>query len=115
MPFIQIDLDEDAYGDLREKLSQSIHDAQIEALDIPADDLFQVHRPHAPGEVRLGGASGGHPMVIRITMVHRYPMATKRGLYSAIERRVHDLGVQPEDLRIVILENGYEDWYAGRL
>jgi hypothetical protein len=119
MPLIQVDLDRAVYEELHEQLSREIHQAQIDALDIPADDLFQVFRPHEPGELKFdptyGGVDRRSLMVIRITMVHRYPVATKKGLYAAIVERLGNLGIRREDIQIAVVENGYEDWYAGAL
>ena len=119
MPLIQIDLDRDLFQSLHEELSKAIHDAQIDALDIPADDLFQVFRPHDAGELkfdpRYNGVDRRHLVLIRITMVHMYSVATKQKLYRAIVERLGEHGVRAEDILISVVENGFEDWYAGRL
>lgn len=54
-------------------------------------------------------------MLLRITMVHMYPAETKQRLYRAIVEQFADAGVRAEDILISVVENGYEDWYAGRL
>jgi hypothetical protein len=54
-------------------------------------------------------------LLLRITMVHMYPAATKQRLYRAIVERFAAAGVRAEDILISVVENGYEDWYAGRL
>jgi hypothetical protein len=54
-------------------------------------------------------------VVIRIVMVHMYPVATKRELYRAIVDRLSALGIRPEDILISVTENAFEDWYAGKL
>ncbi len=119
MPLIQVDLDRALYEAKHEELSREIHQAQIDALDIPADDLFQVFRPHDAGELKFdptyGGVDRQNLLLIRITMVHRYPVAIKRDLYKAIVDRLAALGVRREDIQIAVVENGYEDWYAGKL
>jgi hypothetical protein len=119
MPLIQVDLDRAVYDELHEQLSREIHQAQIDALEIPADDLFQIFRPHDKGELKFdptyGGVDRQNLMVIRITMVHRYPVAIKKGLYKAIVERLEKLGIRREDIQIAVVENGYEDWYAGTL
>jgi hypothetical protein len=119
MPLIQVDLDRTLYDAKHEQLSAEIHQAQIDALDVPADDLFQVFRPHDAGEIKFdptyGGVDRQSLMVIHITMVHRYPVALKKNLYKAIVDRLAAIGVRPEDIQIAVVENGYEDWYAGKL
>jgi hypothetical protein len=29
--------------------------------------------------------------------------------------RLRAVGIRPQDIQIAVTENGYEDWYAGRL
>ncbi len=48
-------------------------------------------------------------------MVHMYPVETKQRLYRAIVERFADVGVRAEYILISVVENGYEDWDAGRL
>ena len=119
MPLIQVDLERDLFDSLHEELSSAIHEAQMEALKIPADDLFQVFRPHGPGELKFdlnyNGVNRQHLLLIRITMVHMYSVAMKQALYRAIVARLGRLGVRPEDILISVVENAFEDWYAGRM
>jgi hypothetical protein len=118
VPLIQVDLERDLFERLHEELSRAIHDAQIEALGIPADDLFQVFRPHDAGELKFdpgyNGVDRQHLVLIRITMVHMYSVAIKQKLYRAIVERLGQHGVRAEDILISVVENGFEDWYAGR-
>jgi hypothetical protein len=119
VPNIQIDLDRDLFDAHGDELSAAIHQAQIDALDIPADDLFQVFNPHGPGELRFDPSYGGvdrqRLVQIKITMVHMYSVATKRRLYAAIVEHLGRVGVRAEDILIAVVENGFEDWYAGKL
>jgi phenylpyruvate tautomerase PptA (4-oxalocrotonate tautomerase family) len=119
MPLIEVDLDKALYDEKHEQISAEIHQAQIAALDIPPDDLFQVFRPHGLGEIKFdrtyGGVDRQRLVVIRITMVHRYSVALKRSLYKHIVERLAEVGIRPEDIQIAIVENGFEDWYAGKL
>jgi hypothetical protein len=118
VPLIQVDLDRALYDSLHAELSEAIHAAQIEALDIPADDLFQVFRPHDAGELKFDPSYNNVErrslLLIRITMVDMYEPATKRALYEAIVRRLAKHGVRPEDVLISVVENTGNDWYAGR-
>jgi hypothetical protein len=119
MPLIQVDLDRTLFNEKHAEISAELHQAQIDALDIPADDLFQVFRPHDANEIKFdptyGGVDRQNLVVIHITMVHRYPVVIKKGLYKAIVERLTPLGIRPEDIQIAVVENGYEDWYAGKL
>jgi len=119
VPLIQVDLERELFDSLHEELSAAIHSAQIEALGITADDLFQVFRPHDAGELKFdpgyNGVDRRHLVLIRITMVHMYSVAIKQKLYWAIVDGLGQHGVRPEDILVSVVENGFEDWYAGRL
>ena len=119
MPLIQIDLDRNLFDSLGDKLSDAIHRAQIEALDIPTDDLFQVFTPHELSELRFdpgyNQVDRQRLVLVRMTMVHMYPVKTKQRLFRAIVERFGELGIRPEDILISVVENSVEDWYAGRL
>jgi hypothetical protein len=118
VPFIQVDLSRELYESSRAAIGDAIHDAQIEALGIPSDDRFQVFQPHAPGEMAFdpgyNDVDRRDLVVIRVTAVHMYPVATKRAFFAATVARLAPLGVRAEDVLISLTENGFEDWYAGR-
>jgi hypothetical protein len=119
VPLIQIDLDRELFDSLGDKLSAAVHQAQLDALDISSDDLFQVFTPHDPGELRFdpgyNGVDRQRLVLLRITMVHMYSVATKQRLYRSIVERFTEVGVRAEDILISVTENGFEDWYAGQL
>jgi hypothetical protein len=119
MPLVQFDLPRPLFEEKGTEISEEVHLAFIDALDIPPDDKFQVFRPRDNGELvfdpSYGGVDRQSLMVIQVLMVHRYPVALKRELYRALVARLGKVGVRPEDIQIAITENGYEDWYAGRL
>lgn len=117
MPLIQIDLDAELYERAGDQLSKGVHQAQLDALDIPRDDLFQVFTPRPPGELRFdrtfGGVDRRQLVLMRVTMVHMYSVATKRRFFEAVADRFAEAGVRREDILIAVTENGFEDWYAG--
>jgi hypothetical protein len=119
VPLIQIDLERSLYEQHHEALSKAVHQAQIDALDIPADDRFQVFTPHDAGELVFDPAYNGVDrrtlVLVRIVMVHMYSVSTKQALFRAIVERFAEVGLRPEDILISAVENGFEDWYAGRL
>ena len=118
MPLIQVDLSAALYDELHEQMSTEIQAAQVEALGITPDDLFHVFRPRQQGELKFdpgyNNVERRDLVLIHITMVHMYPVAKKRALFEAIARRLGALGIRSEDILISVVENGFEDWYAGR-
>jgi hypothetical protein len=71
--------------------------------------VVAVINKHADGAIRQ------RLVLLRITMMHMYPVATKQRLFRTIVERFADVGVRAEDILVSVVENGYEDWYAGRL
>ncbi|HET7427670.1 MAG TPA: tautomerase family protein [Gemmatimonadales bacterium] len=118
MPLIQIDLDRELYESSIAAMGDAIHDAQIEALGIPADDRFQVFRPHGSSELRFdrgyNGVDRRSLLLIQVTAVHMYPATVKRRFFETVVAKLAPLGVRREDVLISLVENGFEDWYAGK-
>ncbi len=118
MPLITVDLDRALFDSKHEEISTAIHEAQIDALKIPADDKFQVFSPYDEDDrTRFNSSYAGRPgqVIIGITMVHHHPIPEKLELYKQILLRLGRLGIDPGDVHIPVLENGFEDWYAGSL
>lgn len=119
MPLIQVHLDQDLFDSHGDQLSAAVHQAQIDTLCIPQDDLFQVFTVHGPGELRFdpgyNNVERQRLVLLQITMVGMYDDSTKKGLFKAIVERFAESGVRPEDVLISVIENGIDDWYAGRL
>lgn len=118
MPLVQIDLDRSLMArkdEISEKMQQAFLDSD---LGIPADDKFQIFRPHDPGELvadpSYNGVDRRSVTYIHITMVHQYPVEAKTALFHNIVKRMEQCGLRGEDLLICTVENGFEDWFAGR-
>jgi hypothetical protein len=119
MPYIQIDLDRGLYDSRRTEISNAIHSAQVELVElgIPESDKFQVFRPHEEGETvfspTYNDVDRRSLMIIQITLVRRHPVSQKRDLYANIVKKLGEIGIRGEDVLIAITENGFEDWKLG--
>lgn len=120
MPFVRIDALR-ADDKRLEALGRAVHDALVEAIGIPPDDLFQVLNGH-DGPRRLfrydDGYLGIHRdddlVFIAITMRSGRTAAQKQSLY----RRIADLsqqyaGTDPRNVFVTITENEPLDWSFG--
>lgn len=118
MPLIEVHLARSTFIDHGPAMGDAIHAAQIEALDIPADDRFQIFSPHDDGELVFDPGYNDVDrqalIVIRVTAVHMYSVAKKKEFFSAVVRNFTPLGIRPQDVLISLVENGFEDWFAGR-
>ena len=119
MPLVQVDMPRALYEAHAEEMSAELQQAFVEALDVPANDKFQIFRPREDGEIVFdpgyNGVDRQNLILIQILMVHRYSVEMKRRLYRVMVEKLAALGLRREDIHIAVTENGYEDWYAGRL
>ncbi|HEY3438655.1 MAG TPA: tautomerase family protein [Actinotalea sp.] len=118
MPQATIELRDTVPPELRVAIADAVNAGIAEGLDVDVDDRFQV--VHAlPAEAFLVdphflGGPREEPVFVRVLMVRGYPAETKRTMFEAVARRMEAAGVRPEDVFIRIIENGPDDWYAGR-
>jgi hypothetical protein len=118
VPLIQVHLDRDTYTKSHEDIGNAIHDAQVEALGIPADDRFQIFQPHDAGEFKFDAGYNDVDrrslLVIRVIAVHMYDQPTKQAFFKTVVNKLEPIGIRPEDVLICLTENAAFDWYAGR-
>jgi len=117
MPMVQVDLRRELFEEKGPAISKAIHAALIEGLDMPPDDLFQIFRPHGEGEIvfspDFAGVDRRDLILVRITMVHMFPVDVKSQMYDALAKHLEAAGVRHEDILVCVVEVGFEDWYAG--
>ncbi|MFC6082775.1 tautomerase family protein [Sphaerisporangium aureirubrum] len=118
MPLVQIDLERSLAERLGEQISEGIHQALVDALGMDPADKFQIFRTHAPGEIvfdpTYNGVDRQSLVSVQIQMVHMYDVTTKWAMFDQIAKQLEAIGIRNDDLLISIVENGFEDWYAGK-
>ena len=120
MPFVRIDALRADQAKL-EGLGRAVHDALVEAIGIPADDLFQVLASHdgTTGMFRydpdyLGVHRDDGLVYIDITMRAGRTGDQKKALYARIaELAVKYAGTEPRNVFVTIHENQFADWSFG--
>lgn len=96
-----------------------IHDAVVEAFEVPATDRYQVLTQHEPFEIRaldtgLGLSRTADLTIIRVISKAR-PQAAKQRLYELIADNLRDrVGIAKQDVIISVVENGDADWSFGQ-
>ena len=119
MPFIRTNVHQDTPAAQRAAIVEGIHQALIEAIDMPADELFNMISGYRPDEFFFsrtfnGYARSDRPVVIEITMRRGRSDAMKRDLYRLIaEKLQHQAQIKPADVFIFVHENDYSDWSVG--
>lgn len=120
MPYARISLRRGrSAADLR-ALSDSLHQALVEAFEVPPADRFQViHQLEADELVfdrdYLGGPRSDDFVLIAISAGRRRDRATKQAFYRRLaERLAAAPGLRPEDVMVVVTTSEAEDWSFGK-
>lgn len=107
MPIIQVDVLKGRLGADKKRLLDAIHEALVEAFEIPDDDRVQILNEHEADDfdVPVDGLA-----IVTITMFPGRSLAAKRKLYEGIAMKVGDLGIDPRDVMVVLNERPLDDW-----
>ena len=120
MPLVRIDLLAGTTLEYRQAVSAGVHQAMIEAIQIPADDRFQVITEHPPGGIvydpqYLGIKRSNQVIFIQITLSAGRKPGQKKKLYQRItELLAQNPGVKTEDVLINLIETAWENWSFGK-
>lgn len=119
MPFVHTHLPQATDSTKREAIVQGIHQALVEGIGMPQDELFNRVHAYAPGQFACsrsfnGVARSDQVIVVEITMRRGRSDAMKRALYAAIAEQLHTRAqVAPADVFVFLHENDYSDWSVG--
>jgi 4-oxalocrotonate tautomerase len=119
MPLVRISIKKGKPDAAIQAISNGVHEAMVATINVPPDDCFQIITEHE--QVRLiahpnylGIARSGDAVIVQITMLAGRTTAQKQALYHAIAANLqNDPGVRPEDVMVVVSENGADDWSFG--
>jgi len=119
MPLVRISLREGKSPSFLEAISETIHQAMVETINVPPDDRFQIFTEHSqeglvydPGY--LGIKRSDDLVIIQITLNAGRTLDQKRALYSALASRLaKNPGLRKEDVLIGLVEVGKENWSFG--
>jgi phenylpyruvate tautomerase PptA (4-oxalocrotonate tautomerase family) len=120
MPFVRIDALR-ADRPRLDALGRAVHDALVETVGIPADDLFQVLVSHdgATGVLRydadyLGVHRDDDVVFVAITMRSGRTAAQKQALYRRIAELAREYaGTEPRNVLVTVTENDPVGWSFG--
>ncbi len=119
MPFIRTNLPQATPVAQRDAIVQGIHQALVDSIGMPEDELFNMVAEYAPGQFAFSRSFNGVQrsdavVVVEITMRRGRSDAMKRALYAAIARNLQVMAhVAPADVFIFMHENDYSDWSVG--
>lgn len=118
MPFIHTVVPQGTAAEQREAIVMGVHRALVDAIGMPADELFNLVSDYAPGQFFCSRTFNGIArsecvVVIVVTMRRGRSDAMKKNLYAAITSNLEGAGVSPKDVFIFTHENDYSDWSVG--
>jgi phenylpyruvate tautomerase PptA (4-oxalocrotonate tautomerase family) len=119
MPLLYIDLIEGRTSSEVTTLLDAIHDAVVDAFDVPPRDRYQVVHTHPTHEIVAWDTGLGIDRSSRLVVVHvvsrRRSRVMKEKFYALVAANLADrCGIDPADLIVSITENGNDDWSFGR-
>jgi phenylpyruvate tautomerase PptA (4-oxalocrotonate tautomerase family) len=119
MPLVRIDLVRGKPAAFRKQIGEIVYTAMREAINVPADDKFQVITEHDSGELNvaysyLGNSYTGDIILIQITLNAGRTVEMKKSLFKRIADDLHDqLKVRREDVVVNLVEVAKENWSFG--
>lgn len=119
MPLVQVFLKRGLSSSQLSLVSEAIHRAMVETINVPPDDRFQIIQEHSPETLvadrrYLGIERSDEVAVIQITLNLGRTVDQKRALYRAIaEKLAASPGLRPEDILISLVEVPKENWSFG--
>jgi 4-oxalocrotonate tautomerase len=119
MPLVRISLRAGKSEDYKQAVADGVHRALVEAIEIPAQDRFQVVTEHPAGGLiydssYLGIERTDDVILVQITLSTGRKPAQKRKLYQRMsEILVEKPGIRPQDLMINLVEVAWENWSFG--
>jgi len=119
MPLVRISVRQGTTPEYRKALGDGVHRALVEAMQVPADDRFQVITEHPPEGLiyspsYLGIEYSERIVFVQITLSTGRKPQQKRALFRRMgELLAESPGLPPKDLIINLVEVAWENWSFG--
>jgi 4-oxalocrotonate tautomerase len=118
VPLLYIDLIEGRTPSEVQGLLDAVHEAVVDAFEVPPRDRYQVVRTHPAHEIvacytGLGITRSAQQVIVHVVS-RRRTREMKEKFYELLASNLADrCGLDPADLIVSITENGDEDWSFG--
>ena len=119
MPLVRIDVPDTLTAQERQTISQGVHQAMVNTINVPPDDLFQTMTLRAPHEMIctrsfLGISHSPCVVFVQITLSPGRTIDMKKALFAKITETVAAATtVSPNDVIINLVETARENWSFG--
>ena len=91
-------------------LIDAVYEALREALKIPEGDKQIIYTEHKPEHFAVPPGKTLNYTLVEISMFPGRSLAAKRKLYEHIVQRFGELGIEPNDVFVVLQEPAMENW-----
>jgi phenylpyruvate tautomerase PptA (4-oxalocrotonate tautomerase family) len=119
MPLVRIDVLEGRPDEELETIGAVVHEVMVEVLGVPERDDFRIVTEHRPGRLHfdrhyLEMDRSDAWVLVRVTLSAGRTTEAKQRFYSLVAERLADrVGLRPDDLTVILVENRREDWSFG--
>jgi phenylpyruvate tautomerase PptA (4-oxalocrotonate tautomerase family) len=119
MPLVRIALRRGTTPEFRRALSDGVHRAMVETINVPPQDKFQIVTEHDETGLVYDASYLGIPrtdaiVIIQITLNAGRTVEMKKALYARIAKLLKEApGISPEDVFVSLVEVPKENWSFG--
>jgi phenylpyruvate tautomerase PptA (4-oxalocrotonate tautomerase family) len=118
MPLLYVDVIEGRSPAELKTMLDAIHDAVVEAFEVPPRDRYQVVHTHPADEIVAWDTGLGIDRSSQLVVLHvvsrRRSAQMKQRFYELVAANLAGrCGLDPADLIVSITDNGDEDWSFG--
>lgn len=92
------------------ELSDALHAAAVEALQLPSEKRFHRFVPLDPGCFITPPDRGPDYTIVEVSMFEGRTTETKKAYLRAIFARLGELGIAPNDVEVTITETPRSNW-----
>jgi len=118
MPLVRIDLPQSVDAVMARRIGETVNEAMMAVIGVPAGDKFQLITWRSP-EGRnltseyLGIRYSENLVFLQITLNHGRTVEQKKAFYRRVAQELAELGVRREDVFINLIEVAKENWSFG--
>jgi 4-oxalocrotonate tautomerase family enzyme len=111
MPLVKVEILKGKSSEYKKAILDGVHDALVQAIKIPDYDRFQRLYELDKSNFEYPETKTDNVTLIEITMFQGRSLAAKKELYKAItENLAQNLGIDGNDITIVLHEPSLENW-----
>jgi 4-oxalocrotonate tautomerase len=120
MPLVRIDMRRGKSPQYRRAVAEGIHRALVDGIGVPLKDRFQIITEHDGDNLiydreYFGVDRSDDTIFIAVSLRRGRSAEVKAEFYRrVIANLATDPGVRPEDVAIILTENGDADWSFGK-